>query len=139
MKKSIFQFITFCLLSCLFTLRAQNIVTKVDSTQYATIYMYRPFSVLSPLLSFGIRKEGVKLFKLRNNSTCIIKVYQPGILILSAKSIERISSLSIACELGKSYYVRSKPRLSYLSVNPKLILMDTAQGRQEYQAIIDEN
>ncbi|WP_338871561.1 hypothetical protein WBJ53_25725 [Spirosoma sp. SC4-14] len=112
---------------------------KIDSTHFAKIYIYRPFTLSAVLLGFGIRKEGEKLFKLRNNSARELRIYKSAPIILSAKSVERISKITLNVEVGKSYYIRCIPRISYLTVNPKLELVNEAKGKQEYEAIVDEN
>ena len=117
---------------------SQALDTTVDSTRYATIYIYRPFTFSSVLLGFGIREGERKLFKLWNGAAHEVKIYKSGPLLLSAKSIERKFKLPIDIELGKSYYVKCKPGISYISANPKLLLVDAEAGKQEYQAIVDE-
>lgn len=119
--------------------KAQFRESPADSTQYARIYVYRPFTFSAVLLGFGIRKDEQKLFKLRNHSAHEIRVYRAGSVLLSAKSPERKFKMLINVELGKSYYVRCKPGISYLTVNPKLQLVDNELGEREYKEITDEN
>ncbi|AQG78269.1 hypothetical protein [Spirosoma montaniterrae] len=131
--------LAFALACIALTVRAQTTEPPIDSAQYARIYVYRPFFVFSSLIGFGLRKDGVKVAKLRNNSGREIKVYRPDIIAISTKSIERQSSVQLNVELGKKYFIRCKPRLSYLTVNPKLQLVDAESGEREYKDIVKEN
>lgn len=124
---SLWGAIFYCL-SCLATLKAQNVHTVVDSTQYATIYICRPNNFFGSAVGFGIRNDGIKLFKLRNNSIRELKIYQPGPVMLSARCVDRVSKITIPVELGKRYYVRCTPQISYLFANPKLRLVEIRQA-----------
>jgi len=117
----------------------QDVCNPVDSTQYATVYICRPFNVFGAGVGFVIRKGEVKLFKLRNSSIREVKIYQPGPTTLSAKCVDRVSKITVDIELGKSYFISCTPRISYLFANPKLQLVDNERGKKEYQAIVDEN
>jgi hypothetical protein len=117
---------------------AKAIRNQPDSTQYTTVYLYRPENFFGIFVGFTLKQDKKKIGKLRNNSVHVVKIYQPSDVIFSARTFEKESKVPLTIEMNKTYYLKCTIRLGFIIGHPKLRLVDTSVGRKECLAIINE-
>ncbi|RCR65613.1 DUF2846 domain-containing protein [Larkinella punicea] len=105
--------------------------SDTSTSKYALIYLYRPFEFWGLTIGFSVKKNGTKIFKIRNNSVHIIKVFQSGVTTISAQTFEKKSKVNLKIELGKAYYLKCTIRPGFLIGHPKLRIVSAEKGKIE--------
>lgn len=122
------------LCSC-FVLNTFGQSTHMDSSNCATIYVYRPNLLMGYFQKIKILRNNTICFKVKNNSVQQIVECKFGMIELEVKSIESKSTIALNLEKGKKYFVRSRMRIGIIAVRPKLELVDEKIGLAEIREI----
>lgn len=106
-----------------------------DSTSnYATLYLYRPKSSAGFAVSYTINLDDSAICRITNNSKFEIKIYNPGAHKIWAKT-EAKAIVPIDVKLGKSYYIKCGVQMGFWVGQPQLTLVYPSQGKAEYELV----
>lgn len=120
----------------------ENYVVKEETAEidsaligadYAIINVYRP-SGQGALISYDLHLGDSTICRVSNNFCESIKINKNGLNSLWAKT-ETKSEVPINIEFGKIYYVRCSVTMGAFVGRPKIIIVDNATGKREYNAI----
>ena len=114
--------------------------SEIDSAligaDYAIINVYRP-SGQGVLISYDLHLGDSTICRVSNNSCKSIKINKNGLNSLWAKT-ETKSEVPINVEFGKVYYVRCSVSMGAFVGRPKVVIVDNATGKREYNAILQK-
>lgn len=111
---------------------------KPDSSECATIYFYRQKAFTGHLKTMRIFSSSVDIVRIDNNSIQKIINCNLGKIDFETKSFEAKSMISLNLEKGKTYFIRCKQRIGFISLRPKLEIIEESIGRAEIKEI-DKN
>lgn len=107
---------------------------KVDSSQYAVLYLYRPGGGFDQPggRSYVVTADGVKIATVSYGKKQMVKI-PPGIAVVISTTKKTKDPLTIDLGPGQRYYIRCSYYLGYFWGGPQLFLMPDQRGRFEYE------
>jgi len=107
----------------------------IDSSKFAVLYVYRPESYIGAAAAYRVHIDNNTIYKARNNSLQILKIFTEGPITVWAKTFEKKSSVQLDVRYGKEYFVRCQVRLGFFIWHPKLTVVNPYQGKMEFEKI----
>ena len=116
----------------------ENTQLESDTTDYATLFVYRPKNLLfGPTYDIYIDDSEMsgKLFikKIKGNTYREIKIYKEGEYTFWAKALEEKVSVKVNVKFGNSYYLRCGFSQGVIRNRPKLEFVDIDEGEKEFK------
>ena len=118
--------------------RAIDSMMKValpDTASFALLYIYRPD--IGPSLAYNVLLNDSVVCRIKNSTRYLIKVNKPGLARISARTESR-DEVSIDIQPGKAYFVKCVVSSGGFIGRPKLSMVDTYKGFQEFNAVKDK-
>lgn len=107
-----------------------------DTTQYATLYIYRPANSVGGLVGYNINVNDSTVVKIKNNSKAAIKLYQEGPVQLSVGNEDK--KMKVDIQFGEVYYLKFAMLSGLVGARPEINLISPSQGEAEYSSIKDK-
>ncbi len=104
-----------------------------DSTQFATVYIYREANSVGGLVGYKIMVNDSAVWKLKNNTKVAIRLYKEGPTVLSINGEDKKMNMNV--QFGQSYYIKFVMISGLVGAHPEINLIGAEQGQQEYAAI----
>jgi hypothetical protein len=121
------------------TTRPDTLATITDSSNYATLYVYRQPHWGGAHLSYDLYMEDAVICRVRNDSKYIIRVYKEGNTMLWAKT-ERKATKEIIIQFGKDYYLKCDvSKFGVFVMSPVLQLMYEEYGKFDFKGVDGKN
>jgi hypothetical protein len=113
-----------------------NSKQQIDTSKYATLYIYRFKRFEEWLKGYNIHLEDSVICKIKNNSKISIKLYREGKVNLWVKSKQK-DEVVLDIKFGEDYYLKLEIITGVLSYEPELSLIDKVQGKIDYSKVKD--
>ena len=108
-------------------------VINPEHPDYAIVYFYRS-SFEGPLVTYDVYVGETKVFASKVGAKAQVKVFDPGVIEIWAKT-ESKSSVSIEVEAGGEYYVRCGVSVGFFVGHPSFDLVPASVGNIEYKSL----
>ena len=108
-------------------------VINTEHPDYAIVYFYRS-SFEGPLVTYDVYVGETKVFASKVGAKAQVKVFDPGVIEIWAKT-ESKTSVSIEVEAGGEYYVRCGVSIGFFVGHPSFDLVPASVGNMEYKSL----
>jgi hypothetical protein len=113
------------------------VISKSDSAlanaDYALLHIYR-FNGVGVLIGFDLYLGDTVICQVKNNWRKILRIKKDGLNTVCART-EVKEELPINIKIGKEYYVRCSITMGAFVGHPKLDLVSSEIGKEEYESI----
>ena len=125
----------------IYTIKAQKLSINLhqeinDTTQYATLYIYRPANTVGGLVGYHINVNDSTVVKIKNNSKAAVKLYKEGPAQISVGNEDK--KVNVHVRLGEVYYIKFGMLSGLVGAKPEINLISPEQGQAEYDSIKDK-
>ena len=107
-----------------------------DTTQYATLYIYRPANTVGGLVGYHINVNDSTVVKIKNNSKAAVKLYREGPAQISVGNEDK--KVNVHVRFGEVYYIKFGMLSGLVGAKPEINLISPEQGQAEYDDIKDK-
>lgn len=107
-------------------IKSDNI--PLPDPQKSTVYFYRPYKFAGGAVSYFIYDDEKRIGALRNGGYFVYSA-EPGSRLFWAET-EKVSSVTMDCDPGRSYYVEGGISMGFQAGNPELSMVPEVIGEK---------
>jgi hypothetical protein len=121
------------------TAKADSIIASLipDTASYALLYFYRLRNFNGMAVEYVLHVEDSMVYKMQNGNYAVVKVQNKGETTIWART-EKKTKLELNIEHGKVYFVNCSVGMGVLMGHPKLELVETQRGLEEFEMCREE-
>jgi hypothetical protein len=106
----------------------------VDTSKYATLYIYRPSSIVGVAIGYDLYVDDKVVCRIKSGVKYAIKVYKESTIEVWGKT-ESKESIMINTKFGEEYYIKCGLSPGLAVGRPSLVIEEKSIGEEKYLKI----
>jgi hypothetical protein len=110
------------------------IASTVDTSKYATLYVYRPSSIVGVAIGYDLYVDDKVVCRIKSGVKYAIKVYKEGTIEVWGQT-ESKESITLNVKFGEEYYIKCGLSPGFAVGRPSLLIEEKNIGKEKYLKI----